>query len=88
MFGAVRLTKHVNVDLYKHSGYGTGFDRKVFYSIGNGISRYIIIFEVDMSSSLKIDKGKDILILGKGPTQGLGEHSLAGEKLHLIDFTK
>ena len=30
-----------------------------------------------MNSSLKIDnKGKDILILGKGPTQGLGEHSL------------
>ena len=29
-----------------------------------------------MNSSSKIDnKGKDILILGKGPTQGLGGHS-------------
>ena len=28
-----------------------------------------------MSSSVHIDnKGKDILILGKGPTQGLGEN--------------
>ena len=34
-----------------------------------------------MSSSTKIDnKEKDILILGKGPTQGLGEHSLSAEK--------
>ena len=34
-----------------------------------------------MNSSLFIDnKGKDILILGKGPTQGLGEHSLSAEK--------
>ena len=33
-----------------------------------------------MSSSTKIDnKGKAILILGKGPTQGLGEHSLSVE---------
>ena len=34
-----------------------------------------------MSSSPHIDnKEKDILILGKGPTQGLGEHSLTPEK--------
>ena len=43
-----------------------------------------------MSSSTKIDnKGKDILILGKGPAQGLGEqHSLSPEKMYLINFTK
>ena len=40
-----------------------------------------------MSSSLHIDnKGKDILIHGKGPTQGLGEHSLSAEKMYLINF--
>ena len=49
----------------------------------------MIIFGVDMSSSLKIDnKGKEILILGKGPTQGLSEHSLTAEKLYSINFTK
>ena len=31
LFGAVKLIKHVGVDLYKYSGYGTGFDRKGFY---------------------------------------------------------
>ena len=35
LFGAVKLTKHVDVDLYKYLGYGIGFDRKGFHSIGN-----------------------------------------------------
>ena len=40
-----------------------------------------------MSSSKKIDNRiKDILILGKGPTQGL-EHILSAEKMYLINFT-
>ena len=41
-----------------------------------------------MNSSPHIDnKGKDILILGIGPTQGLGEHSLTAEKMYSINFT-
>ena len=36
-----------------------------------------------MTSSVHVDnKKKDILIIGKGPTQGLGEHSLTAEKLY------
>ena len=77
MFGTVELTKHVDIDLYKYPGYGIGFDRKGFFSIGDEIGRSVIIFGVEMSSSSHIDnKKKDILILGKGPTQGL-EHTLA-----------
>ena len=30
---------------------------------------------------------KDILILGKGLTQGLGEHSLTAEKMYSINFS-
>ena len=42
-----------------------------------------------MSSSPHIgNQKKDILILGKGPTQGLGEHSLTEEKMHSINVTK
>ena len=41
-----------------------------------------------MNSSIHIDnKGKDILILGCGPTQGLGENSLTAEKMYLINFS-
>ena len=34
-----------------------------------------------------IIRKKDILILGKGPMQGLGEHSLTAEKMYSINFT-
>ena len=40
-----------------------------------------------MSSSSHIDnKKKDILVLGKGPTQEL-EHILTAEKMYSINFT-
>ena len=53
-----------------------------------GLGRNAIIFGVDMSSPTKIDnRKKDILILGKGPTQGL-EHLLSAEKIYSIDFTE
>ena len=43
-------------------------------------------FGADMSSSAHIDnKKKDILVLGKGPTQGL-EHALTAEKMYSINF--
>ena len=47
-----------------------------------------MIFGVDISSSVHVDnKGKDILALGKGSTQGLGEHSLTVEKIYSISFS-
>ena len=47
---------------------------------GGGFVQNVLIFGADMSSSAHIDnKKKDILVLGKGPTQGL-EHTLTIEK--------
>ena len=47
----------------------------------------VIIFGLDMSSSTHVDnKKKVILVLGKGPTQGL-EHALTAEKMYSITFT-
>ena len=41
-----------------------------------------------MSSSVHVNnKGKGILILGKGPTRGLGEHSLNAEKMYSVNLT-
>ena len=88
LFGSVELTKNVDIDKYGYSGYGIGFDRETSFSFGNEIGKNVIIFGVDMSSSTKIDNSKkDILILGKGRTQGL-EHNLTAEKLYSINFTK
>ena len=89
LFNAVILTKNANIDKYRYSGYGIGFDRRSSFSFpGGGFGQNIIIFGVDMSSSPHIDnKGKDILILGRGPTQRLGESSLTAEKMYSINFT-
>ena len=82
LFGAVSLTKNANIDKYKYSGYGIGFNRKGSYPIGNEVSRNVIIFGVDIGSfpHIPYNKGKDILILGKDSTQGFGEHSLTAKK--------
>ena len=44
LFGAVKLTKNVDIDLYIYSGYGIRFDTKGYCSIGNEIDRNVIIF--------------------------------------------
>ena len=89
LFGAVSLTKNAGFHKYGYSGYGVGFDRHGSFSFpGPGLGKNVIIFGVDMSSSTKIDnRKKDILILGKGPTQGL-EHTLSAEKMYSINFTE
>ena len=59
LFGAVTLTKHVNIDRYGYSGYGIGFDRKGSFSFsGGGYGQNVLLFGVDMSSSPHIDNKK------------------------------
>ena len=74
--------------MYRYSGYGIGFDRHERFSFPDtGLGRNEIIIGVNMSSSTTIDNRKKyILILGKGPTQGL-EHTLSAEKMYSINFT-
>ena len=63
-------------------------DLDFFFHPSGGTGRNVVIFGVDISSSKKTDnRKKDILILGKGPTQGL-EHTLSAEKICLINFTE
>ena len=45
LFGAVNLTKNADIDQYKYSGYGIGFDRKGEFSFGNRFGRNCIILE-------------------------------------------
>ena len=82
LFGAFTLTINADIDRYGYSGCAIGFDRHGSFSFpGTGLGRNVIIFGVDMSSSTKIDnRKKDILILGKGPTQGL-EQTVNSEKI-------
>ena len=85
----VSLTKHFDIDQYKYSGYGIGFERTGEFSFGNGFGRDVIISGVYMSSSVHADsKKKYILILGEGPTQGLDGTKLTAEKLYSTNFTE
>ena len=48
-----------------------------------------IIFGADMSSPVHADnKGKDILIFGEGPTDGLIDTTLTAEAKYPINFTQ
>ena len=54
LFSAVKSAKHADIDKYKYSGYGIGFDwRGIFSFPTGGFGCNIIIFGADMSSSTK-----------------------------------
>ena len=89
MFGAVSLTKNADIDKYKYSWYGIGFDRKGEFSFGtNGYGRNCIIFGVDLSSSSHANNKKKILVLGKDFVQGINDTTIYAEGLYKINFTE
>ena len=63
LFGSVKLTKNVNLDKYKYTGYGIEFDSSSEFLSTDG--------------SFGENKNKDILIFCEGRTQGLGDTTLA-----------
>ena len=55
-FGAITLAKNADIDKYKYSGYGIGFDKRSSFSFpSGGFGQNILIFGVDMRSSAYID---------------------------------
>ena len=59
MLGAVTLIKDIDIDDYRYSYYGIGFDKKKeLFTFGNGFRRNVVIFGVDMSSSVHADNEK------------------------------
>ena len=82
------MTKNADIEKYGYSGYGIGFDRRSSFSFpGGGFGQNVLIFGIDMSSSAHIDnKNKNILVLGKGPRQGL-EHTVTAETMYSINST-
>ena len=64
LFGAVTLPKNADIDQYGYSAYGIVFGRRSSFSFpGGGFGQNIIIFGVDMSSSVHIDNKGNIWIL-------------------------
>ena len=87
MSGAVKLTKNLDIDKYKYSGYDIGFYRRREFSFASGFRQNVIIFGIDITSSVHANnKTKNILALGF--TQGLDNTTIYAEKLYSINFTK
>ena len=64
LFGAASLTKNADIDNYKYSGCGIGFDRHGEFSFGNGLGENCIIFGADLSSNSSAhDNNKKIVFL-------------------------
>ena len=90
MIGSVKLTNNADPDKYNYSGYGKGFDFCSEFSFKDGsVRKNVIIFGAGMSSPVQInDKDINILILDKGPTEGLDDTTLKAEAKYPINFTK
>ena len=53
LFGAIKLTKNADVDKYKYSGYGIGFNsRGSFSHPSGGDGKNVIIFGADLGNSV------------------------------------
>ena len=79
LFGAVKLTKNSYIKRDKYSDVVVDLtEEELFHFL---VVDLVVIFRVDMSSSVPIDnKKKDISVFGEGPTQGLDGTALTAEK--------
>ena len=89
LFGAVKLTKYADIDKYKYSEYGIGFDSRGSFS--HPSERYgnnVVIFGADLSSSTHSNnKTKSILVLGKDFIQRIDSTTIYAEKMYSTNFT-
>ena len=90
LFGSVKLTRNVDLEKCKYTGYGIGFDfcSRFLFTDGS-FGKNVIVFGADMRSSVHVDdKRKDILILVEEPIQGLNDTTLTAEAKYPINFTQ
>ena len=90
LFGAVKLTKKADIEKYKYTGYGIGFDSGGSFLFPDAsLGQNVIIFGADMSSSVHANnKINNILVLGEGFIQGINDTTIYAEKTYSINFTK
>ena len=89
LFGVVSLNKNADIDQYKYSGYGIGFDRKGEFSFGSRrLGRNVIIFGVDLSSySHANNKKNNTVATSKDFVQEINGTTIYAEGLYKINFT-
>ena len=64
LFAAVTLTKNADIEKYKYSRYGIGFDRRSSFSFSSGgFGQNVLIFGVDMSTSMSVSTNMSFFLL-------------------------
>lgn len=87
LFG-FKLNKNADFDKYLY--YGTGLHAREWFSLSEGseFGKNVIIFGTDMTSSVPIiNKRKNTVILGTGPTDSLDDITLAAANEYSIIST-
>ena len=88
LFGAVKLTKNVDIDKYKYSGYGIGFDSRRIFTRPSGEYDRNVIFGADLSSSTHANnKTRSILVLGKDFIQAIDNTTIYAQKMYSTNCT-
>ena len=90
LFDAAILTKNDDIDQYKYSGYGIGFDsRGTFSHPSRGFGKNVITFGADLSSSVHANnKTRNILVLRKDFIQGIDDATIYAEKMYSTNSTR
>ena len=90
MFGAAKITKDVNTNRYKYSGYGICFDGNSSFSFGNSLSaKNVMIFGCAMSfSSHTNNRVNKIYVSEKDFIQGINGTTVYAQNLYKTDFTQ
>ena len=90
LFGAVKITKNVNISHYKYKGYVICFESESSFSFGNRIdAKNVIIFGVSTSnSSHSTNKTQNIHVLGNDFVQGINSTTIYAEKIYKTNFTE
>ena len=97
LFGAMKITKNVDYSKNIYTGYGLCFDEGSEFShvVKQGHfnrttnARNVIIFGVDMSSSIHAtNRANNIYVMGKEFIQGINDTTIYAEKLFHNNFTE
>ena len=89
LFGSVELTKNADIDKYKYSGYGIGFDSGgSFTHPSGGAGRNVFIFGAHLSSFKHVNnKTRNISALGGDFIQGIDDTTIYAEKMYSTNLT-
>ena len=84
----IKITKNSDIDKYKYSGYGLGFDSKGVFSHPTGsFGNNAVIFGMDASGSIHAsNQANNILVLGKSFTQ-ISNTTIYVEQMCSINFS-